>query len=91
VKANKIKRLHEQLLSKRKKVGEIKKTVITINLLSIAINLIILFFYFKYINTMIKVSIYTLIISIGISHIYIQTILNTCRDLELKIYEKLKM
>jgi hypothetical protein len=90
-KVNNIETLHDQLMSKRQKVGNIKKIVLIINTVSIVINLLILFFYFKYISTTIRVSIYTLIISIGVSYIYRQAILDECKDLELKIYDKQKL
>lgn len=88
---NNIEKLHNQLLTKRKKIEHLKKIVIVIIALCITVNLFTLFFNYKYINTILKTSIFTIIFCIILSYIYIQTIRRTCKSLKLKIYETQKL
>lgn len=90
-KIDKIEKLHNQLLFKKKKVSAIKKLVTFIIVLFIAIDLFTLLYAYKHIRFILYTTSIIIIISISISHFQIRSILKTCKHIERKIYEEQKL
>jgi membrane protein YdbS with pleckstrin-like domain len=90
-KIDKIIKLNNQLLLRKKKISSIKKLVTIIIVLFIAIDLFTLLYIYKYLRFILYTSSLIIIISISISHFYIRSILKTCKHIEHEIYEEQKL